>query len=292
MKIAVASGKGGTGKTTVAVNLAARAGLRGESAIYVDCDVEEPNGHLFLKPEIEEIRRVEIPVPVIEDEKCNSCGECGKICHFNAIAMILDKVLLFPELCHGCGGCFHACPTGAITESPRDVGKIESGKAYIDAPDGRKVVEFIHGVLNLNEAMPVPVIRDIRKMIPEKKWVVIDAPPGNACSMVETVRGSDYALLVTEQTPFGLNDLELACRTVKELDVPVGVVINRSGTGYTGVSEFCAREGIEILAAIPESMEVARIYSRGDIIVNESGQFASVIDGLLKKLEERTGSAR
>ena len=291
MKIAIASGKGGTGKTTVAVNLAAVAHLNGKKSVYVDCDVEEPNGHIFLKPEIADRRNVTNPIPVIDEEKCNSCGECGKICHFNAIAVILDRVLVFPELCHGCGGCFHACPRGAITESPREVGKIETGRSYPVQKGGNEGIGFIHGILNLNEAMAVPVIREVRKMIPESEWVVIDAPPGTSCSMVATVRDADYALLVTEPTPFGLHDLELAYRTVKELGLPAGVVINRTGTGDSGVEDFCAREGVEILAEIPESREIAEIYSRGSIIINESEEFASIMTGLMEKIEKRITAA-
>ncbi|MBN2184910.1 MAG: ATP-binding protein [Candidatus Krumholzibacteriota bacterium] len=287
MKIAIASGKGGTGKTTVAVNLAAIAQLNGKRSVYVDCDVEEPNGHIFLKPEIDSQQTVTNPVPVIDDEKCDSCGECGKICHFNAIAVILDSVLVFPELCHGCGGCFHACPKGAITESPREVGKIEAGRSYQVEASGKEGIGFIHGILNLNEAMAVPVIRAVRKMIPESEWVVIDAPPGTSCSMVATVRDADYVLLVTEPTPFGLHDLELAYRTVRDLDITAGVVVNRAGTGDSGVGEFCAREGIEILAEIPESREIAEIYSRGSVIINEDEGFASIMAELMKKVEKR-----
>ncbi len=292
MRIVVASGKGGTGKTTVAVNLAAAAQLKGKDPVYVDCDVEEPNGHIFLKPRIDFRRMVTSPVPVIDEERCTACGECGKVCNFNAIAVILDSVLVFPELCHGCGGCFLVCPSEAITESPREMGKIESGRSFPSGGDGTGKTGFLHGMLNLNEAMAVPVIRDVRKMIPDSGWVVIDAPPGTSCSMVASVRDADFALLVTEPTPFGLHDLELAYRTVSDLDIEAGVIINRAGTGDEGVSDFCSREGIEVLAEIPESREIAEIYSRGDLIVGRSDEFSSLMLELVEKIEIRVAGAR
>ena len=292
MKIAVASGKGGTGKTTIAVNLAVVALIRGKKAAYVDCDVEEPNGHIFLKPEIDAVSFVTIPVPRIDEQKCNGCGECGRICSFNAIAVILDKALVYSELCHGCGGCFLACLEDAIIEVPREMGRVESGKALVKDAGGEKKLDFVHGILDVGEAMPVPVIRDVRNAVPDVDWVIIDAPPGTSCSMVETVRDSDFALLVTEPTPFGLHDLELAFRTVGELGVPAGVVINRTGTGDSGVWDFCDKEGLEILAEIPESREVVEIYSRGGLLVAESENFAGIIGDLMDKLERKVLSVK
>ena len=202
--IAVA-GKGGTGKTTVAVNLAVVAAGEGIDVTYVDCDVEAPNGHLFLDPEVATSEVVTVPAPSVSESLCSSCGECGKICQFKAIVMINDNALTFPELCHGCGGCVLVCPEGAVIESPRRVGKVETGiSPHGASTDGKGRVLVVQGALDVSEAMPTPVIREVKNMMPDAGLRVIDAPPGASCPVVESVRGADYVLLVAEPTPFGL----------------------------------------------------------------------------------------
>ena len=219
MKIAVASGKGGTGKTTVATNLAYVASRNGQSVAYLDCDVEEPNGHIFLKPVITNSKPVGNLIPRVDAEKCTHCGKCGEICRFSAIVCLGEKVLVFPELCHACGGCMLVCPVEAITEVPREMGKLETGNA---GP-----IRFVRGLLNIGEAMSLPVIKEVRAAVPKAELVIVDAPPGTSCPVIESVRGCDFVLLVTEPTPFGLNDLKLAVEMVRALGLPFGIVINK-----------------------------------------------------------------
>jgi MinD superfamily P-loop ATPase len=269
MVIAVASGKGGTGKTTVATNLAVTLARRGEQVAYFDCDVEEPNGHIFLKPAITSSASVGVPVPKVDASKCTGCGKCGEICRYSAIVCINKKVLTFPELCHGCGGCTLVCPEDAISEIPREVGVIEEGMA-----DG---VGFAHGLLRVGEAMSPPLIREVKRRIPAGGIAIVDAPPGTSCPVIEAVKGADFVLLVTEPTPFGLNDLELAVGMVRELQLPMGVVINRADIGDGRVKEYCARENIELLAEIRDDRRIAEAYSRGEMVVDAvpdlSGRF-------------------
>ncbi|MDY7031913.1 MAG: ATP-binding protein [Thermodesulfobacteriota bacterium] len=253
MKIAIASGKGGTGKTTIATNLA--LSLKAEHAVqYMDCDVEEPNGHLFLHPELEDRISVGIPVPRVDTPKCTYCGQCAQACEFNAIVVIKEKVLIFPELCHGCGGCSYICPEDAIDEVEREIGVIEKGYA--------KGIEFVHGLLNIGEPMAPPLIRTEKKFIDDKKVVIIDSSPGTSCPVVEAVKGSDFCLLVTEPTPFGLNDLKLAVGMVRKLEIPMGILINNADIGDQSVSEYCNRENIPILMEIPQDRKIAEAYSR------------------------------
>ncbi|UCF06347.1 MAG: ATP-binding protein [bacterium] len=288
MRIAVASGKGGTGKTTVAVHAAVTAASSGiNSVYYVDCDVEEPNGHIFLKPDIIERETVTVPVPVIDESACTHCGDCGQICQFNAIAVILDKVITFNELCHGCGGCTRVCPAGAITESTRRIGSVERGVARIrEHETGSKgsALHFVHGRLDVGEPLAPPVVRRVKERIPDVPLVIIDAPPGASCPVVESVRDSDYVLLVTEPTPFGLNDLEIAVETMRELHLPIGVVINRAGTGDDGVKKFCNREGLEILDEIPDDRRIAELYSRGELVTDGVAEFEDRMKRILEKI--------
>lgn len=289
MRIAIASGKGGTGKTTVAVNMAAVAARHREDVTYIDCDVEEPNGHIFFKPTVEKIETVMVPVPRVDDSKCTYCGECGSICQYKAIVSILNKVLTFPELCHGCGGCTLVCQDGAITEIPRAVGKVEIGSVHFSDETGLmngKHLGMVQGVLDVKEAMPGPVIRRVKAYIPDSGLRIIDAPPGTSCPVVESVRGSDYVLLVTEPTPFGLHDLTIAVETVREMGLPMGVVINRADIGDDRVTRYCKSERITVLAEIPDDRRVAEVYSRGGIIVDAISWFAECMQGLLQRLSE------
>lgn len=252
MKIAVASGKGGTGKTTVSTNLA----LSLENVQYLDCDVEEPNAAIFLKPEIAEKIPVEISVPVIDEEKCDYCRKCVKMCAFNALVVLGERALFFPELCHGCGGCTWICPQKAISEQNRVIGTVEKGRA------GN--IEFIQGLLNVGEPMAPPIIKKQRSHIDDRKTVILDSPPGTSCPVIETIRETDFCILVTEPTPFGLNDLVLAVETVREIGVPFGVIINQQGIGDDAVDRYCGAEGIEILMQIPWDRRIAEAYSKGE----------------------------
>jgi MinD superfamily P-loop ATPase len=258
MIFSIASGKGGTGKTTVAVNLA--QSLDGSTSVqFLDCDVEEPNAHFFLKPHIHTCKPVFLPIPEIVEEKCNYCGKCAEVCAYNAIAVLKDSVLVFPELCHGCGGCSLLCPEQAIEEKGQRIGIVERGET--------NNIHFIHGKLDIGQAMSPPIIRAVKNQMDSAKIIIIDAPPGTSCPVIEAVKGSDACLLVTEPTPFGLNDLRLAVETLRELHIPFGVVINRSDIGDDQVQDYCDKENIPILMTIPMARNIAVAYSEGYTIV-------------------------
>ncbi len=279
MKIAIASGKGGTGKTIISTNLAALLAQKREPVTYVDCDVEEPNGHLFLNPRIDNTMTVGIPTPEIDQETCDYCGKCSEICYFNALAVLTDRVLVFPELCHGCGGCCLICPQQAITEINREVGTIETGSA-----DG---INFISGKLNVGQLMAVPIIRQIRRMTGKiGGLVILDSPPGTSCPVIETIQGADYVLLVTEPTPFGLNDLKLAVDMVKALELPHGIIVNRAGVGDRKVYDYCEQEGIEIVAEIPDDRRIAEEYSKGNLFPRSLPEYQEIFDRILNRLSE------
>jgi MinD superfamily P-loop ATPase len=284
MIISVASGKGGTGKTLVATSLAASIGDR-ERVQFLDCDVEEPNAHIFLKPEITSSEPVNIPVPEIDLEKCTRCGRCAEICAFNAIAVIGRHVLVFENLCHGCGACSYLCPENAITEKGREAGVIESGRA--------KKIDFVQGRLTVGEAMVPPVIRQVKEKAGHDGTVIIDVPPGTSCPVVEAVKDSDFCLLVTEPTPFGLNDLELAVETLKILEIPCGVVINRAGADAREVAGFCLKQGLPVLLTIPLDREIARLYSNGVTLAEGMPRwqpsYVKLYERIREILNERTG---
>jgi MinD superfamily P-loop ATPase len=261
MNIAIASGKGGTGKTTVAVSLAYFLATSGQSVQYLDCDVEEPNGHLFLKPKIESKKIANVMVPKIIEEKCIFCGECSSKCQYNALVS-LPKIppLVFPGLCHGCGLCMHICPENAIVEDKREIGRIEEGT-------GIEGIACIHGILNVGEAMAVPLIRQGKEGSLDP-WVhIIDAPPGTACPLVATISDADIVVMVTEPTPFGLHDLSIAVAVAEKLEIPLGLVINREREHFQPLENYISEHRLEVLARIPEDRRIAEHYSRGEIII-------------------------
>lgn len=277
MIISVASGKGGTGKTLVATSLALSLKDTGEVQL-LDCDVEEPNDHILVKPLISRAEPVCIPIPKVDENKCTYCGKCAEVCTYHAIAIFPKNVLVFPNLCHGCGACSYLCPEKAVFEEMREIGTVESGYA-----DG---IDFTHGKLNVGEAMATPVIRNVKNHAKQGSIVVIDVPPGTSCPVVESVNGSDFCLLVTEPTPFGLNDLALAVETIKELGIPCGIVLNRVGTGDNGVEEFCRENNLPILLSIPMDMEIARNYSKGITLVQGMPQWKKSLIGLFVQVQE------
>jgi MinD superfamily P-loop ATPase len=275
--IAVASGKGGTGKTTVAVNLAlALSAVR--PVQFLDCDVEAPNAALFLRPRIDAAEEVTLPVPEIDESRCDHCGTCAQVCAYNALAVAPQAVLVFGELCHGCGACALFCPRQAIREVPRRIGTVESGRAG--------AIDFRQGRLDLGQALSPPVIAAVKRTRDLRRTAVIDAPPGTSCPAVGSMRGSDFVLLVTEPTPFGLHDLELAAAAARELGLPRGVLINRAdgGEGDGRIAAFCAGAGIPVLMTIPFDRAVAEAYSRGETLLDLDPAWSSRFLGLFEAI--------
>jgi len=276
MLVTVASGKGGTGKTTVAVNLAAAAA---RAVTLLDCDAEDPDCHVFLKPEDLAVEAFAVEVPAFARELCDFCGRCGEVCRFNAIAAMKKDVLIFPELCHSCGGCWEVCPRGALKPVPRVIGEIRQGSA--------RGVKFVESRLVVGERTPVPIIREVKRRAAKDGLTIADAPPGTACPMVAAARGSDFVLLVTEPTPFGLYDLKLAVAVVRELGVPCGVFVNRAGEGEEDLRAYCASEGLEILGTLPDDRRVAEVYAGAGLIVDELPEYRGAFEELLARLDGR-----
>ncbi len=274
MIVTIASGKGGTGKTTLSTNLAT---FLGKEAQLLDCDVEEPNAHLFLDIKWDTKETVTTVIPEIDEEKCNHCGQCGEICQFKAIAPLDTTVLVFPELCHSCGGCFLVCPEDAIKEGSRELGILETGHF--------NSTEFVHGKLRIGEAMAPPLINRVKDKIKSDKIAILDAPPGTSCPVVNTMMDSDYIVLVTEPTPFGLHDLKLAVGVTEKLGIPCGIVINRYGIGDSKVEEWAESQGIPILLKIPFDRKVAEIYAEGKLLVEELPQWSQMMNDLYSKIK-------
>ncbi len=298
MRLAIASGKGGTGKTTVATNLAQVAAADGRAVAYLDCDVEEPNGHLFLKPTIEQQQPINKLLPMVDLGRCTFCGRCSQVCRYGAIACVNNQVLIFAELCHSCGGCMLACAFDAMREVPKPIGELRQGMA---GP-----IHFIEGRLNVGEAMSPPAIRAVkaavekgdRRHLPERPegcsaqmepvpffdLTILDCPPGTSCPVIASIHGSDLVLLVTEPTPFGLHDLKLAVEMVRALKLPLAVVLNRCDIGDNQVRQYCASQRIAILAEIADDRAVAEAYSRGQLACDVVPSFAGHIRALLDQL--------
>ncbi len=275
MKIAVASGKGGTGKTTVAVSFA----LSWDSGVtFADCDVEEPNSHIFLKPDITGSRQFSLQIPAIDEERCNYCGKCREICRFNAITIFGKTIMSFPDMCHSCGGCFLVCDQGAIREAKRIVGTVEWGTA--------KEMAFFQGRLRIGEAMSSPLIKEVKKQAENSQTdlTVLDAPPGTSCPVIKTVRDTNFVVLVAEPTPFGLHDLKLAAATIATLDIPMGVVINKSGIGDNSVENWCKDQGIPVLMNIPFSRAAAEAYATGRPLVELQPELKTGFKRLIEEI--------
>jgi MinD superfamily P-loop ATPase len=276
--IAVASGKGGTGKTTIAANLAYYTAGLGKKVQYLDCDVEEPNGHIFLKPNMTFNRQVTVDVPKVDEQKCIGCGKCGEICQYSAIISIKDnKVLTFEQLCHSCGGCMLICPADAIKPKPLKIGDIELGKAGD--------IDFVHGRLQIGHVRTPALIKQVKKHIKQNRLTIIDVPPGTSCPVVEAVKNTDFVLLVTEPTPFGLNDLKLAVALVRQMNLPFAVALNRCGIGNNQVEKYCKAENIHICLRLPDDRRIAVAYSSGKIIVEELPEYKKFFVDLAKAIQ-------
>jgi len=281
MRITVASGKGGTGKTTVATSLALSLAVNSAQLppLFLDCDVEAPNAHLFLKPVFENYKDVSILIPSIDQSKCTSCGKCAEVCEYHAIAVLGKNVMVFSQLCHGCGSCTLVCPTKAIREVPDVIGVLESGSTPVG-------INFSHGILNVGEPMAVPVIQQLKKWVTPQpdQVVIVDAPPGTSCPVVESVRNANFLLLVTEPTPFGLHDLTLAAQVANELKIPAGVIINRDGIGNAGVEDFCAVEGLPILMRIPYDRAIAEGTAQGQTLIEIFPEYTLLFQQMLVEI--------
>jgi MinD superfamily P-loop ATPase len=274
MIVSIASGKGGTGKTSVAVNMALSIG----NVQLLDCDVEEPNVHLFLHPDINRVEPVYILVPVVNEELCDHCGKCAEFCRYNAIFVSSERVLIFPELCHSCGGCVLVCPRKVITEEKHRIGTLKSGSAGD--------LELVYGELEIGEPMPVPVIKEVKRQIKKDRNVILDSPPGTSCPVIETVRGSDFCILVTEPTPFGLHDLKIMVQVLDGMRTPFGVVVNRAEIGDKKVYEYCREKNIAILLEIPYQRKIAELYSRGVPFSLEMPEWKEKFQTLFNEIRE------
>lgn len=277
MKIAVLSGKGGTGKTTVSTNLS----VMDKNIVLIDTDVEEPNSHIFLNPTETERQKVYTHYPVVDKEKCTLCGKCGDFCNFNAIIPAKNTVLVFKESCHACGGCELVCPQGAITYEKREIGEIIKGRSRYDT-----YMEY--GLLNLGELSGVKIIEKLRENTEEKELVIIDSPPGTSCSTVAAVEEADYAVVVTEPTPFGVSDMKMVVEMLRDMKIPFGVFINKAGLGDDEIYDYCKADNLKILGELPFDKEVAKFYSQGEILTKRIPKYEEIFKDLLAEIKRET----
>lgn len=276
MKIAVLSGKGGTGKTLVSVNLAAVA----QKSTYIDCDVEEPNGHLFFKPIDVQKEEVSVKIPQVDNERCSGCRKCVDFCKFNALAYIKDKLIIFEEICHSCGGCIMLCPEKALTEKEKSIGKIQRGIS--------NEVAVYTGILNTGEASGIPIIKELlvdnRSQADEQTF--IDCPPGSACIVMESIKDADYCVLVAEPTLFGVHNLNMVYELVKLFNKPFGVVLNKCLEGENQAEKFCLEKNIEILGRLPFDNELGMLNSNGEIVARKSKKYYAIFSDLLETVKK------
>lgn len=279
VRIAIASGKGGTGKTTISCALAEAAE---HPVCLLDCDVEEPNSHFFIHPEVDHRKTVHSLIPKINAELCDGCGECRRVCQFNALVVVKNCAMVFPELCHSCGACARICPTGAIAEIEQPIGHVETGV-------GENNTQFVSGQMDVGQAMAPPVIRATLQHAATERLTLIDCPPGTSCPFVTAVKGSDVVLLVTEPTPFGLHDLSLAVDTLRQLGLPFAVAVNRVNADRDIITDYCEQEDVPLILRIPESRRIAEAYSRGETLLSASPAWRESFAGLPAKLAEIAG---
>jgi MinD superfamily P-loop ATPase len=276
MIVSVASGKGGTGKTSVAVNMALSIG----NIQLLDCDVEEPNDHIFLKPKISYVQPVAVSIPFVNETLCNRCGKCADFCQYNALFVGSNEVLVFPDLCHNCGGCTLVCPEAAIDEMPHKIGTLKLGTT------GN--LELVYGELEVQKPMAVPIIKEVKRRIKGDMDAILDSPPGTSCPVIQTVEDSDFCLLVTEPTPFGLHDLKIIVQVLENMEIPFGVVVNRAGVGDRKVYEFCRGKNIPILLEIPYDKRIAELYSRGIPFSQEMPEWRAKFQALFNTIRGLT----
>jgi len=276
MKIAVLSGKGGTGKTFVSVNLAAAAGR----AVYTDCDIEEPDGHLFFRPEKISEEKVAVSIPSADNSRCSGCRKCTEFCRFNALALIRDNIYIFEDICHSCGGCVLLCPEKALTEVRKEIGIIRRGRS--------EETEIRTGILNTGEASGVPVIRQLITSLKDAGDipVIIDCPPGSSCTVMESIKDADYCILIAEPTIFGRYNLDMAYRLVRSFGKPTGVVLNKYTSGRDPSEDFCRENDVNILASIPFDRDLGRLISEGRIAVKEDKKWEEVFSSLLRTVSK------
>jgi MinD superfamily P-loop ATPase len=279
MIIAVASGKGGTGKTTIATSMAVALSKSGTQLTFLDCDVEAPNAHIFLHPEFESRKSVDILIPEVDPSLCSGCGRCAEVCQYNAIVVFGDQPLVFPQLCHGCGSCTLECPENAISESPRSIGVLENGST-------QSGISFSRGMLNVGEPLAVPIISQLKQQASlSEEIVIIDSPPGTSCPVVESIRDVDFVILVTEPTPFGLHDLKLVVQLTQVLGIPAGVIINRDGIGNQDVDLYCRENNVPILMQIPFEREIGEGVAQGKTLGDIYPNYVEQFQELFRKIE-------
>jgi len=274
MILSVASGKGGTGKTSVAVNMALSIG----NVQLIDCDAEEPNVYLFLKPKISKTKAIEVSVPIVNEKLCNRCGKCADFCQYNALFVGSNEVLVFADLCHSCGGCALVCPAGAISEVKYRIGTLKQGAT--------ETANLVYGELEVQKPMAVPIIREVKRHIRKDKNVILDSPPGTSCPVIQTLKGSDFCILVTEPTPFGLHDLKIIVQVLETMEMPFGVVVNRAGVGDKKVYEFCEEKTIPVLLEIPYDRRIAELYSQGIPFSEEMPEWKNKFRTLFENVKE------